>query len=178
MNRYSLNGVAPETADDQYWIAPNATLIGQIRLEHNASVWFNATLRGDTDLITIGENSNIQDGSVLHTDAGIKLTIGKNVTVGHMVMLHGCTIGDNTLIGIGAIILNRTRIGKNCLIGANTFIPEGKDIPDNSFVIGSPGQVVKQTSDAHIAMMTASALHYVENWKRYKSGLMPVVSKD
>jgi carbonic anhydrase/acetyltransferase-like protein (isoleucine patch superfamily) len=178
MTRYQLNGIAPETADDQYWIAPNATLIGRIRLEHNASVWFNATLRGDTDLISIGENSNVQDGSVLHTDPGLQLIIGKDVTVGHMVMLHGCTIGDNTLIGIGSIILNRTRIGKNCLIGANTFIPEGKEIPDNSFVIGSPGQVVKQTTDAHIAMIKASAGHYVENWKRYKAGLIAQAIKD
>jgi carbonic anhydrase/acetyltransferase-like protein (isoleucine patch superfamily) len=171
MSRYALDGVGPESADNDFWIAPNAVVVGKVRLLHNASVWFGATVRGDTEWITIGENSNVQDGSVLHTDPGLPLVIGSHVTIGHMVMLHGCEIDDNTLIGIGAIILNRTKIGKNCLIGANTFIPEGKIIPDNSFVIGSPGQVTKQTTDAHVAMIKGSALHYVENWKRYSGGL-------
>ena len=175
MTFYALGDLVPETADDDYWTAPNAIVVGRVRLEHNASVWFGTTVRGDTELITIGENSNVQDGSVLHADIGCPLTIGKDVTIGHMVMLHGCEIGDNTLIGIGSIILNRTKIGRNCLIGANTFIPEGKIIPDNSFVIGSPGQVTKQTTEAQIGGIKISAHHYVENWKRFKSGFKPIV---
>ena len=171
MSVYALGKDRLETADENYWIAPNASVIGRVRLMRNASIWFGATLRGDNEWITIGENSNVQDGSVLHTDMGAPLTVGKDVTIGHMVMLHGCTIGDNSLIGIGSIILNRVKIGRNCLIGANTFIPEGKEIPDGSFVIGSPGQVTKRTSDAHIALITGSALHYVENWQRYRANL-------
>lgn len=174
MTIYALGQSKPETADDQYWIAPNAIVIGQVHLGHNASIWWGAVARGDNDRITIGENSNIQDGSVLHTDVDVPLSIGKNVTVGHMVMLHGCTIGDNSLIGIGAIILNRAKIGRNCLIGAHTLIPEGKEIPDGSFVLGSPGKIVKETSEAHIAGITGSALHYVENWKRYKNALTEI----
>lgn len=174
MTVYALGDWKLETEDDQFWIAPNATVIGKVRLARNASVWYGTTIRGDTDLIAIGENSNIQDNCVLHADYGAPLTIGRDVTVGHMVMLHGCTIGDNCLIGIGAVILNRTVIGKNCLIGANTFIPEGKVIPDNSFVLGSPGQVVKQTTENHVAMIAGSAHHYVENWKRHKAGLTEI----
>jgi carbonic anhydrase/acetyltransferase-like protein (isoleucine patch superfamily) len=143
-------------------------------LKNNASIWFNVTVRGDNDPIEIGENTNIQDGSVLHTDVGMPLIIGKNVTVGHMVMLHGCTIGDNSLIGIGSIILNGAKIGRNCLIGANSLITEGKEIPDNSMVMGAPGKVVRQISEAQIQMLTGSALHYVENWKRYDKGLITV----
>lgn len=132
-----------------------------------SSVWFGAVVRGDNELITIGENSNVQDGSVLYTDPGAPLTLGTGVTIGHMVMLHGCTIGDNTLIGIGSIILNRTKIGKNCLIGANTLITEGKEIPDNSVVMGAPGRIVRQAGEREEGMNRMSALHYVENWKRY-----------
>ncbi|MAK60514.1 MAG: gamma carbonic anhydrase family protein [Ponticaulis sp.] len=162
----------PESGN--YWIADNATVLGSVILNENASVWFNVTVRGDNDPITIGENSNVQDGSVLHTDEGVPLTIGKNVTVGHMAMLHGCTIGDNSLIGIGATILNRAKIGKNCLIGAHALIPEGKEIPDNSLVMGAPGKVVRQLDEAGEQMLLASATHYVENWKRYVSGLKRV----
>src|SRR3954467_6950964 len=172
MSVYNLGGVAPELPEeDEYWIAPNAAVIGRVILKKNASVWWGATLRGDNDPITIGENSNVQDGSVLHTDTGSPLTIGANVTVGHMVMLHGCTIGDNSLVGIGSIILNGAVIGKNCLIGANCLITEGKQIPDNSLVMGSPGKVVRELTPEQRAMMAAGAAHYVANWKRYRAQL-------
>ena len=140
-------------------------------LKKNASVWFGATIRGDNDPIIIGENSNVQDGSVLHTDTGSPLTIGANVTVGHMVMLHGCSIGDNSLVGIGSIILNGAKIGKNCLIGANVLITEGKEIPDNSLVMGAPGKVVREVSEGQARMLAGGALHYVANWKRYAAEL-------
>lgn len=175
MSVYSLDGVGPVLpGEDEYWIAPNAAVMGRVILKKNASVWFGATLRGDNDPITVGENSNVQDGSVLHTDTGIPLTIGANVTIGHMVMLHGCTIGDNTLVGIGSIVLNGAKIGKNCLIGANCLITEGKEIPDNSLVMGAPGKVVRELSEDQARMMSIGALHYVENWKRYRAGLKPV----
>lgn len=160
--------------EGEYWIAPDAQVMGSVRLERNASVWFGAVVRGDNDLITIGENSNVQDGSVLHTDPGSLLTIGRNVTIGHMVMLHGCTISDGSLIGIGSIILNNTRIGKNCLIGANTLIAEGKEIPDNSMVLGAPGRVVRTLTDEQAAALRLSADHYVENWKRYAGSLRKI----
>ncbi|AWM77895.1 gamma carbonic anhydrase family protein [Phenylobacterium parvum] len=172
MSVYSLGDATPELpADDEYWIAPTAAVIGRVILRRNASVWWGATLRGDNDPIEIGENSNIQDGSVLHTDTGSPLTIGANVTVGHMVMLHGCTIGDNSLVGIGSIILNGARIGKNCLIGANCLITEGKEIPDNSLVMGAPGKVVRELSEAQARSVAMGAHHYVENWKRYRASL-------
>ena len=160
--------------EGKYWVADNATVLGNVVLKEGASVWFNAVARGDNDPIIIGENSNIQDGSVLHTDDGVPLTIGKNVTVGHMVMLHGCTIGDNTLIGIGSTVLNNAKIGKNCLIGAHALIPEGKEIPDNSLVMGAPGKVVRELGDDMEAVLIESAKHYVENWKRYVKGLKRV----
>ena len=172
---YNLGDVAPELpAEDEYWIAPTAAVMGNVILKKNASVWFGATLRGDNDPIVIGENSNIQDGSVLHTDAGSPLSIGRDVTVGHMVMLHGCTIGDNSLVGIGSIILNGAKIGKNCLIGANCLITEGKEIPDNSLVMGAPGKVIREVSEGQARVLTASAHHYVENWKRYRRELREV----
>lgn len=155
----------------EYFVADSATLIGSVVLENNASVWFNVLVRGDNDLITIGENSNVQDSCVLHTDPGIKLTIGKNVTVGHMAMLHGCSIGDNTLIGIKSVILNNAVIGKNCLIGANTLIPEGKEIPDGSVVMGSPGRVVRQLKEDDLARLTRGAAVYVDNARRYREML-------
>ncbi|THD79442.1 MAG: gamma carbonic anhydrase family protein [Phenylobacterium sp.] len=172
MGVYNLGNVTPELPnDDEYWIAPSAAVIGRVVLKKNASIWFGATLRGDNDPIVVGENSNVQDGSVLHTDSGSPLTIGANVTVGHMVMLHGCTIGDNTLVGIGSIVLNGARIGKNCLIGANCLITEGKEIPDNSLVMGAPGKVVREISPEQAAMLASGAMHYVENWKRYRREL-------
>jgi carbonic anhydrase/acetyltransferase-like protein (isoleucine patch superfamily) len=167
---YSLGERRLETCGD-FFIADNATVIGSVILEANASIWFNAVVRADNDVITIGENSNIQDGSVLHTDVGIPLIVGKNVTVGHKVMLHGCTIGDGSLIGINAVILNGAVIGRGCVIGANALIPEGKVIPDGSVVMGSPGKVVKEVSESQRAMLELSALHYVENFKRYQKML-------
>lgn len=172
---YSLGDATPTLpAQGDYWIAPNATVIGNCVLHKNASVWFNAVLRGDNDPITIGENTNIQDGAILHTDLGVPLTIGANVTVGHLAMLHGCTIGDNSLIGIGAVVLNRAVIGKNCIIGAKALIPEGKVIPDNSLVMGAPGKVVREVLPDQVQFLIGSALHYVENWKRFAAGLKPV----
>eukprot|EP00756_Hemistasia_phaeocysticola_P046168 Hpha_TRINITY_DN19936_c0_g1::TRINITY_DN19936_c0_g1_i1::g.93665::m.93665 len=170
---YSLGDKAP-TVHETAWVAPNAAVIGDVQLEANTSVWFSATLRGDCEKITIGEGTNIQDGSVLHADHGIPLTVGKNVTVGHMVMLHGCEIGDDSLIGIGAVILNRTKIGKNCLIGANSFIPEGKVIPDNSLVMGSPGKVVKEVTPQLLENIRHGALHYKDNAQHFKSTMKPI----
>ena len=155
------------------FVAPNATVIGSVVLEENASIWFNVVIRGDNDFLTIGENSNIQDGCILHTDAGIKLIIGKNVTVGHKVMLHGCTIGDNTLIGINSVILNNAAIGNNCLIGANTLITTGQEIPDGSVVMGAPGKIVRSIRDDEAARFKQSAAHYVENARRYLRELSP-----
>lgn len=153
------------------WTAPSAAVIGLVRLEADVSVWFGAVLRGDNELILVGEGSNIQDNAVLHTDMGMPLRIGKGCTIGHQVMLHGCSIGDNSLIGIGAIVLNGARIGHNCLIGAHSLITEGKTVPDGSLVMGSPGKVVRQLTEAEIAGLRESATHYVENARRYARGL-------
>ena len=161
-------------AEGEYWIAPNAEVMGHVKLEKNASVWFGAVLRGDNELITVGENSNVQDGSVLHTDPGSPLTIERDVTIGHMVMLHGCTIGAGSLVGIGSIILNNAKIGKGCLIGANTLIAEGKEIPDYSMVLGSPGKIVRTLEKEMSEALRLSADHYVENWKKYAAGLKPI----
>jgi carbonic anhydrase/acetyltransferase-like protein (isoleucine patch superfamily) len=149
------------------WIAPNATVIGDVILKKNSSVWFNAVLRGDIESITIGEGSNIQDGSVLHTDIGYPLTVGSGVTVGHMVTLHGCSIADDSLIGIGSTVLNNAKIGKNCIVGAKTLITENKIIPDNSLIIGSPGKIIRRISDDEIKHIIENAKHYIENWKKY-----------
>ena len=162
--KYSLAERKIVTKGD-YWIAPNATVIGTVVLENNASLWFNVVVRGDNDVITIGENSQVQDGSVLHADPGLPLTLGKNVSVGHMAMLHGCTIGDGSLIGIKSVIMNGAVIGKNCLIGANTLVAEGKTIPDGSLVLGSPGKVVRQLSREEITRINGFADHYVQNFK-------------
>ncbi|MBR9862311.1 MAG: gamma carbonic anhydrase family protein [Rhodobacteraceae bacterium] len=172
---YELDGIAPELAQDgDYWIAPNAQLMGRVRVESGASVWFGAVLRGDNELILLGEGSNIQENSVLHTDIGYPLTIGKNCTIGHKAMLHGCTIGDNSLIGMGATVLNGAVIGKNCLIGANALITENKVIPDNSLVMGAPGKVVRELDAAAQAMLTKSAEGYQANMRRFRKGLVPV----
>ena len=168
---YTLGTNTPQI-DPQSWIAPNATVIGQVHLARNVSLWWNVTVRGDTDLISIGENTNIQDGSVLHTDPGIHLTIGRDVTVGHMVMLHGCTIGDGALIGIGSILLNRSVIGKHSLVGANTLIPEGKVFPDRVLIVGSPGKVIRELTDEEVANLPGSAARYVQNWQRYQRELI------
>ncbi|RRJ85289.1 gamma carbonic anhydrase family protein [Aestuariirhabdus litorea] len=170
---YQLEERKLETANQEYYVADSAILIGSVRLEANASVWFNAVIRGDNELITIGENSNVQDGSVLHTDPGFPLTVGKNVTIGHKVMLHGCEIGDGSLVGINAVVLNGAKIGRNCIIGANALVPEGKEIPDGSVVMGSPGKVVKQLSESQQQMLAVGAHHYVENARRYRKELQP-----
>lgn len=170
---YALGTHIPQI-DPQTWIAPDATVIGQVSLARNVSVWWNATLRGDTDRITVGENTNIQDGSVLHTDPGLQLTVGRDVTIGHRVILHGCTIGDGCLIGMGATLLNRSVIGKNCLIGANTLIPEGKVIPDRSLVVGAPGRIVRTLTDEEVSRLFHGAEHYVENWQHYLKELVEI----
>lgn len=159
-------------AEGVYFVADSAQVIGSVWLGDQSSIWFNAVLRGDNDLITIGPGSNVQDGSVLHTDPGCPLTLGANVTVGHNVMLHGCTIGDNSLIGINAVVLNRARIGRDCIVGANALITEGKDIPDGSMVMGSPGKVVRQLSEAEIAGLRRSAAGYVANARRFGDQLV------
>ncbi len=167
---YSLTNRQPVIGSNA-WIAPNATVIGDVILGNNSSIWWNAVLRGDTDQLRVGENSNIQDGSVLHTDAGIQLTVGKNVTVGHLVMLHGCTIGDGSLIGIKSVVLNGAVIGEHSLIGANSLVPEGKVIPPRSLVMGSPGKVVRELTDADVAKILRSAQMYVTNAERYRTQL-------
>jgi carbonic anhydrase/acetyltransferase-like protein (isoleucine patch superfamily) len=174
MALFEFNGVGVETpGEGKFWIAPNAVLIGRVRLEEESSVWFGAVLRGDNELITVGARSNVQDGCVLHTDPGFPLTIGPDCTIGHMVMLHGCTIGRSTLVGIGSIILNGSKIGDECVIGANTLISEGKDIPPRSMVMGSPGKVVRQLTDDEVKRFSGGAARYVANWKRYAAGLKP-----
>lgn len=169
---YSLGGLQVEKHPSVY-VAPGAHVIGNVKLLENSSIWFNAVVRGDCDAITIGENSNIQDGSVLHTDEGIPLNIGKGVTVGHKVMLHGCDIGDYSLIGINSVILNGAKIGKHCVIGANALITENTVIPDGSLVVGSPGKVVKQLGEKQKTMLEMSAAHYVQNAKRFATELKP-----
>ena len=168
--KYSLGDSLVETHPES-WTAPTATLIGKVRLEEGASVWFNAVLRGDNELILIGKNSNVQDGSVMHTDMGYPLTLGTGVTIGHNAMLHGCTVGDYSLIGINAVILNGAKIGKHCIIGANSLIGEGKEIPDGSLVMGSPGKVVRDLTDEQKKLLEASAAHYVKNGQRYARDL-------
>ena len=169
---YDLDGVSVETpGEGRFWVAPNAILLGKVRLEQDSSVWFGAVLRGDNELITVGARSNVQDGAVLHTDPGFPLKIHADCTIGHMVMLHGCTIGRGSLIGIGSIILNGATIGDECVIGANTLIAEGKVIPPRSMVMGSPGKIVRQLSDDDVKRFSGAAGRYVANWKRFAAGL-------
>jgi len=169
---YSLGDRHPQCAPDS-WVADTATLIGSVVLESRASVFFGAVLRGDCDLITIGAGSNIQDNAVLHTDAGYHLNLGRNVTVGHQAMLHGCCIGEGSLIGIGAIILNDAQIGNNCLVAAGAIIPEGKCYPDRTLILGSPGKVARDLTDAEVARLLQSAQQYVERWQSYRGKLQP-----
>ena len=172
---YSLEGIRPSFPDSgEYWVAPTASIIGDVVLKEEASIWFGAVLRGDRERITIGRGSNVQEGCGLHTDPGYPLVIGPNVTVGHMAMLHGCTIGEGSLIGIGAVILNGAKIGRNCLIGANALIPEGKVIPDRSLVVGMPGKVVRMLDDQAIEGLKASAAGYVGNWRRFQADLIEI----
>lgn len=171
---YALGERTPVIEGEEHFIAENATLIGSVRLGHASSVWFNCVLRGDNDWIEIGARSNIQDNSVLHTDPGIKLIIGEGVTVGHRVMLHGCTIGENTLIGIGSTVLNRARIGRNCVVGAHSLITEDKEFPDNSLIIGAPARVVRKLEQSDVDMLRKSADIYVANATRFNESLRPL----
>lgn len=173
MSTYQLDQHTPQIPDSAF-VADSAQVIGQVRLGEHSSIWFGAVLRGDNEPMTIGEGTNIQDGSVLHSDHGSPLTVGKHVTVGHMVMLHGCTIGDESLIGIGAVVLNGARIGKNCLVGAGSLVTEGKEFPDGSMIMGSPAKVVKQLSPEHIEGLKRSAQSYIANAARYKAGLKKI----
>ncbi len=172
MPEYALQGHAPtKSSEGEYWVAPNATMIGQVILKKNASIWFGVVARADNDIIEIGENTNVQDNSVLHTDAGAPMVIGANVTIGHMAMLHGAYVGDGSLIGIGAILLGGARIGSNCIIGAGALVTEGREIPDGMLAVGAPARVLRPVTEEERAMLAHSAHHYVETWKRYAAGL-------
>ena len=170
---YALDGIAPQLAASA-WVADSAQVIGQVTLEEEASVWFGTVVRGDTDSIRIGAGSNIQDACVLHADAGQPLVVGERVTVGHQVTLHGCTIGDESLIGIGAVVLNGARIGKNCLVGAGSLVTEGKEFPDGSMIMGSPAKLVRQLSPEQIDGLRRSAQHYMDNARRFRTGLQAI----
>ena len=170
MTLYALDGERPDIAVDS-WIAPEASVIGKVVIEAGVSVWFGACLRGDNEVIWISEGTNVQENCVMHTDKGFPLSIGAGCTIGHKVMLHGCTIGENTLIGMGAIVLNGAKIGKNCLIGAGALITENKTIPDGSLVMGTPGKVARELDNKAIMGLRASALHYQDNMRRFKAGL-------
>ena len=170
---YALDDLIPELAEG-VWVAPDANVIGRVRLGAGASVWFGAVLRGDNEWITVGAGSNIQEASVLHTDMGYPLSIGRDCTIGHNVILHGCTIGDESLIGMGAVVLNGARIGRNCLIGAGALVTEGKEIPDGSLVMGSPGRVVRELDAEAIGKLKGSALGYQANARRFASGLRAI----
>ena len=172
---YSLDGIAPEI-DASAWVAPDANIIGHVILRPDSSVWFGATLRGDNEPITVGQGSNIQENCVLHTDMGYPLTIGANCTIGHKAMLHGCTIGDGTLIGMGATLLNGAKIGRGCLIGAGALVTEGKEIPDFSLVMGAPAKLIRSLDAEAQARLIASALGYSRNARRFRTGLRPVTS--
>jgi carbonic anhydrase/acetyltransferase-like protein (isoleucine patch superfamily) len=170
---YALDGIRPQLHADT-WVAQDANLIGRVVLEAGASVWFGATLRGDNEEIRVGAGSNVQENAVLHTDMGYPLTIGANCTIGHKALLHGCTVGEGTLIGMGAMLMNGSRIGRGCLIGAGALITEGKEIPDGSLVMGAPGKVVRELTEAQAMGLTLSAQSYVANWQRFKAGMVEV----
>lgn len=173
MTVYTLGEMRP-SLDPDCWIAPGAHVMGNVTVGAGVGIWFSATLRGDIEPITIGENTNIQENTVCHTDAGFPLTIGRDCTIGHKAMLHGCTIGDNSLIGMGATVLNGAKIGRNCLIGAGALVTEGKEIPDGSLVVGAPGAVRRELSAEEIAALTASAERYLANMRRFRADLKPV----
>ena len=170
---YQLGDDAPELAPSA-WVADSAQVIGRVRMAAGSSVWYGAVLRGDNDWITLGARSNVQDGCVLHTDPGFPLTLGDDVTVGHQVMLHGCTIGDGALIGIQAVLLNGAKIGKNCLVGAGSVVTEGKEFPDNSLILGSPAKVVRELTPEQASRMRLAALHYVDNAQRHRTQLKKI----
>jgi len=174
---YQLDQDRPDLAgspevNDQCWVAPDAILVGKVRLGSDANVWFGAVLRGDNEWIEIGDGSNVQESCTLHTDIGFPLTVGKHCTIGHNAILHGCTIGDNSLVGMGAIVLNGAVIGENCLIGAGALVPEGREIPDNSLVVGAPGKVVRELDENSAKQLHMSALHYAQNAKRFRDGMV------
>ncbi len=172
---YALDGVAPSLPGvGKFLVAPGARVIGDVTLGEDVGIWFNAVLRGDSDPIRIGAGTNVQDGCVFHTDPGFPLSLGENVTVGHKALLHGCTVGDGTLIGMGAVVLNGARIGKGCLIGANALITEGKEIPDRSMVLGQPGKVVRELDDATVESLKETAARYRERYRQYLAGLTEV----
>ncbi|MDP9809110.1 carbonic anhydrase/acetyltransferase-like protein (isoleucine patch superfamily) [Rhizobium tibeticum] len=172
---YALAGLTPDLPPaGTYWIAPDAHVIGQVTLGEDVGVWFGAVLRGDNEPITVGRSTNIQEGAMLHTDPGFPVTIGEGCTIGHHAIVHGCVIGDNSLVGMGATLLNGAKIGRNCLVGANALITEGKQFPDNSLIVGSPARVVRTLDDAAIAGMRRSAEKYVGNWQRFARDLHPL----
>ena len=177
MTLYALDGIAPEIDADVAWIAPTAVLVGRIVVGAEAGIWFGVVARGDNEAITIGARTNVQDNVVLHTDMGFPLSIGAGCTIGHQAMLHGCSIGDNTLIGMGATVLNGARIGSNCLIGAGALITEGQAIPDGSLVVGAPGKVIRSLDEAAIAGLRRSADGYVRNARRFAAGLVDVTAR-
>ncbi|WP_332682328.1 gamma carbonic anhydrase family protein [Bosea sp. (in: a-proteobacteria)] len=172
MPLYSLDGTAPETPPDgEWWLAPDAHLIGRVRLGRDVGIWFGCVLRGDNEWIEVGERSNIQEGCVLHTDMGFPLSIGAGCTIGHRAILHGCTIGENSLIGMGATILNGARIGRNSIVGANALVTEGKEFPDNSLIVGTPARALRSLDEASTAHLRGAASSYVANWKRFAAGM-------
>jgi carbonic anhydrase/acetyltransferase-like protein (isoleucine patch superfamily) len=172
MPLYSLNDILPQIPEaGHYWLAPDAHVIGRVTLAHDVGVWFGAVLRGDNELIDIGASSNVQEHAMLHTDMGYPLTVGVNCTIGHRAVLHGCTIGDNSLVGMGAIILNGAKIGRNCLVGAGALVTEGKEFPDNSLIVGSPAKAIRELDNASAQRITLSAQGYVRNWKRFSIGM-------
>ncbi|MFN3985681.1 MAG: gamma carbonic anhydrase family protein [Rhodocyclaceae bacterium] len=173
MGVFALGDASPSLGPG-CWVADNATVIGRVVAGTNVNIWYNAVLRGDNDPITLGDNTNIQDGAVLHTDDGVPLDIGADVTIGHMAMLHGCSVGDGSLIGIGAVVLNGAVIGRSCIIGAKALIPEGKVIPDRSLVVGAPGRVIRQLGDEEVERLRQSAAHYVSNARRHADSLRPI----
>ena len=173
MALYELDGVAPEV-DPSAWIADSAQVMGRVALAEDVSVWFGTVIRGDTESITIGRGSNIQDGTVMHADIGMPIVLGEHVTVGHKVMLHGCTIGDETLIGIGAVVLNGAKIGRNCLVGAGALVTEGKEFPDGSMILGSPAKAVRTLTPEQMQGLRQSARHYVQNARRFQAGLRKI----
>ncbi|MGB3501157.1 MAG: gamma carbonic anhydrase family protein [Mesorhizobium sp.] len=175
MPLYSLDGIAPQFEDrDSVFVAPDAAVVGNVHVGKDVSIWFGVAIRGDNERITIGSSSNVQEHTVMHTDPGFKLTIGENCTIGHRAMLHGCTIGDNSLVGMGAIILNGAKIGNNCLVGAGALVTEGKEFPDNSLIVGSPAKAVRELTEEQAARLKMSAQHYVANGRRFAKGLQEI----
>ena len=172
MPLYTLDGIAPETPPEgTWWLAPDAHLVGRVRLARDVGVWFGVVMRGDNEWIEIAEGSNVQEGCVLHTDPGCPLQVGPGCTIGHRAILHGCIIGENSLIGMGATVLNKARIGRNCLVGANALVTEGKEFPDNSLIVGSPAKAIRTLDEAAIAGLRASAANYVARWKQFAAGM-------